>query len=209
MVISTPLFARRCKMNRKIVGIILAGGQSRRYGTPKAFALMKGIPFYQYSINVMNPFVESIVLVSNIDIVNRFEHKAPNLKLIIDNPSYAGLGPLAGIYSGMESVKAEWYLISPIDVPFMEESVFKTLLENIEVGIEAVVPIVRGNMQPLISVFHRSMKERIKNQLMYHELSPKQLFIKSEVKFIEIEHEKPFRNINYQDDLRRYEEKDI
>jgi molybdenum cofactor guanylyltransferase len=194
-------------MKQEIAGIILAGGQSRRFGSPKAFAIMEGIPFYQYTINVMKPFVESIVLVSNNDIVNKFKHDIPNLNLIVDIPSYAGLGPLAGIYSGMDSVEAEWYLISPIDVPFMEEIVLKTLLENIEVGNEAVVPIVRGRMQPLISIFHCSMKERIKEQLMQHELSPKQLFTKSIVKFIEMDCEEPFRNINYQEELRRYQEK--
>jgi molybdenum cofactor guanylyltransferase len=194
-------------MNIEIVGIILAGGQSRRFGTPKAFALMEGVPFYKYSINVMKPFVESIILVSNNDIIDKFEHDIPNLKLIVDNPLYAGLGPLAGIYSGMDSAEADWYLISPIDVPFMEEIVLKTLLENIEVGNEAIVPIVRGRMQPLISIFHSSMKERIKEQLVNHELSPRQLFTKSKVEFIEMDCEEPFRNINYQEDLRKYQGK--
>ncbi|WP_096270117.1 molybdenum cofactor guanylyltransferase [Paucisalibacillus globulus] len=195
-------------MNLEIAGIVLAGGQSRRFGTPKAFALLEGIPFYKYSINVMKPFVKSIVLVSNNDIVDEFKHEIPNLKLIVDDPLYAGLGPLAGIYSGMDSVEAEWYLISPIDVPFMDELVYKTLLENIEVGNEIVVPIVKGRMQPLISAFHCTMKERIREQLANQELSPKQLFTKSKVKFIEMDCEEPFRNINYQDDLRKYQVKD-
>jgi molybdenum cofactor guanylyltransferase len=190
-------------MSRNTVGIILAGGQSRRFGTPKAFALLKGIPFYQYSINVMEPFVESIVLVSNNDLIDKFERDAPNINLIIDNPAFAGLGPLAGIYSGMESIESEWYLVSPIDVPFMEESVWEILLENIEVGKDAIVPMVNGRMQPLISIFHQSVKGKIERQLISQELSLKQLIAKCQVKWIEIEKEESFRNINYQDDLYR------
>jgi molybdenum cofactor guanylyltransferase len=187
-----------------IAGIILAGGQSRRFGSPKVFALMDGVPFYQYPIKAMNPLTESIVLVSNNNIIDGFGLMEPNIKLITDKPEYVGLGPLAGIYSGMDSVEAEWYLISPIDVPFIEETVFKILLHQIEDGKEAIVPIVKGRMQPIISIFHQSMKGKIKDQLTYNELSPKQLFAKSRVTFIDFENEKPFLNINYQDDLRNY-----
>ena len=198
---------RGCRLKYAIAGLVLAGGQSRRFGSPKAFALKNGVPFYQYPIKAMNPLVESIVLVSNNDLLDEFKLSEPNLKLITDKPEYAGLGPLAGIYSGMDSVEAEWYLVSPVDVPFIEESIYKTLIENIGVSKEAIVPLVKGRMQPLISIFHRSMKDKIKEQLALHELSPKQLFIKSEITFIEIENEKPFRNINYQDDLLKYEQR--
>jgi molybdenum cofactor guanylyltransferase len=194
----------RNKMSFAISGIILAGGQSRRFGTPKAFAIKNEMPFYQYSINAVSSLAQSIVLVSNNEIVNEFKVNEPHITLITDHSKYQGLGPLAGIYSGMDSIDAEWYLVSPIDVPFIEESVYKILLQHIEVGKEAIVPIVKGRMQPLISVLHNSLKEKIKEQLEQNELSPKQLFAKSQVSYINMDDERPFRNINYKEDLRKF-----
>lgn len=184
-----------------IAGIILAGGKSRRFGEPKAFAQLDGKYFYQYQIEVMKAFTKSIVFVSNDQLAERFTFTDSSIRLTTDVPEFAGLGPLAGIFSGMDQVEADWYLVSPIDVPFLEESVFQMLLQHIAPGKDAIVPIVNGRIEPLISIFHASMKEKVKQQLKRRELAPKQLFAKCDIDYIEMKDEKPFRNINFKEDL--------
>ncbi|WP_053075124.1 molybdenum cofactor guanylyltransferase [Ornithinibacillus californiensis] len=191
-------------MKHSISGIILAGGKSSRFGSPKAFARKDGIPFYQSSIDKCKPFIETITLVTSIELVKKFNIPDPDIYVITDKEDIAGLGPLAGIYSGMEKVDSEWYLISPIDVPFLEGRILKMLLQKIEVGKEVIVPMVNGRVEPLIAVYHRSLKGKIIEQLKRRELAPKQLFERSQVVYVEIDDEKPFRNINYRDDLDRY-----
>lgn len=191
-------------MGKGVSGIIVAGGKSSRFGSPKAFAEKDGIPFYQYTIAAMEPLVESIVLVSSSELITKFTSEDTSCKIITDNPAIAGLGPLAGIYSGMEHLTSEWYLISPIDTPFINTRTYEILLDHIGAGKEAIVPIVNGRLEPLISIFHCSIKEKMKEQLRCNMLAPRQLFQNSQVAYVEFDDDNPFRNINYQEDLERY-----
>jgi molybdenum cofactor guanylyltransferase len=191
-------------MGREIVGIVLAGGQSRRFGSPKAFAERDGIPFYTYSIDAMNTYTESIVLVTNEKLVNSFGKEHQSFELITDSEEYAGLGPLAGIYTAMEKVEAEWYLIAPIDVPFIKKEIYSYLLSLRNNNLDAIVPISGGRMQPLISIFRGTMREKIKEQLNKRELSMKQLFDKSKVSYAKMDEELHFTNINHVEEYNRF-----
>ncbi|MFS0672204.1 molybdenum cofactor guanylyltransferase [Ornithinibacillus sp. 179-J 7C1 HS] len=194
-------------MGEVVAGIVLAGGKSSRFGYPKAFAEKDGLPFYQFTIDAMQPFIDSIILVTSNELLSNFREQKMNMKITTDQPEIAGLGPLAGIFSGMDEVNAEWYLVCPIDVPFIKKEVFDLLLKHRETGSEAIVPIVNGRVEPLISIFHCSMKDRIKEQIRLKEYAPKQLFTKTHVTYVEILDERPFRNINYQEDLEKYNQK--
>ncbi|GGA80996.1 molybdenum cofactor guanylyltransferase [Ornithinibacillus halotolerans] len=192
-------------MNKNSIGgIILAGGRSRRFGEQKAFVERAGLPFYHYAINAMKPIVDSMVLVTNDELIHRFQETKPFLSIITDVDNYAGLGPLAGIYSGMDHLDAELYLVSPIDVPFIETSVYHSLLNHFENGVDAIIPVVKGKMQPITSIFHQSLKSKIKDQLDQKALSPKQLFSKANVRFVEMDYDRAFLNINYQADYEQY-----
>jgi molybdenum cofactor guanylyltransferase len=191
-------------MGRKIVGIVLAGGQSRRFGSPKAFAERDGIPFYTYSIDAMTTYTESIVLVTNEKLMNSFgQERRQSFELITDSQDYAGLGPLAGIYTAMEKVEAEWYLIAPIDVPFIKKEIYSYLLSLPNNNLDAIVPISGGRLQPLISIFRGTMKEKIKEQLNKRELSMKQLLDKSKVSYVKMDEELHFTNINHVEEYNR------
>ena len=48
----------------KTIGIVLAGGQSKRFGEPKALALRRGKPFLFYSVEALRPIVDQVVVVA-------------------------------------------------------------------------------------------------------------------------------------------------
>ncbi|HAM79679.1 MAG TPA: molybdenum cofactor guanylyltransferase [Ornithinibacillus sp.] len=183
-------------MKKEMVGIVLAGGQSRRFGSPKAFAERNGIPFYFYSIQAMDELVESIVLVTNESLFKQFRNEKLSVELTTDHQDFAGLGPLAGIYTAMEKVEAEWYLIAPVDVPFIEKRIFSLLLPYRSNNPDVIVPIAGDRLQPLLSIFRGTMKDKIKEQLLGKELSIKQLFDKCTVSYVEMKDDLLFTNIN-------------
>ncbi len=102
------------------VGIVLAGGQSRRFGSPKSFAEKDGKSFYQWSIDTLAPVVNSIVLITNRELEKRFLDQG-KVEIFTDVEQYSGKGPLAGIYTAMAKKPATWYAVIPTDVPFMDE----------------------------------------------------------------------------------------
>lgn len=71
----------------KILGAILAGGASTRFGSEKALALFAGRPLLQHVIDVLAPQVDTVVIVGR---------DWPGLVRIDDLPA-AGMGPIGGL----------------------------------------------------------------------------------------------------------------
>ncbi len=192
-------------MKDKIIGIVLSGGQSRRFGSPKAFARKDGKYFYQYSIDALSSVVDSFVLVTNPTLISKFLYgQEVNFAIITDKKEYEGLGPLAGIFSGMEYIRGDWYVISPIDVPFINRNIFQSLLLHRDKNIDAIIPVVSGKIQPLLSIYHYRVKRLIQLQLESNTLSVQELLEKCRVKYVSMEEEKAFYNINRRSDYEKW-----
>jgi molybdenum cofactor guanylyltransferase len=119
----------------KIVGLLLAGGQSRRMGGgDKALRPLGGIPLLDRVIERLRPQVETLVLNANGD-PTRFGRYA--LPVVADGlPGFAG--PLAGVLTGLEWAAAHRpdcpYLASvATDAPFLP----RDLVARLAAGCEA------------------------------------------------------------------------
>ncbi|MEK7014342.1 molybdenum cofactor guanylyltransferase [Bacillus sp. FSL R9-9410] len=167
----------------KIAGIVLAGGQSSRFGEPKALAIWKGTTFVEHIVKVMESAVQEIVVISHSDIKERLENLV-QVPVIEDIPHYKGNGPLAGIVSGMEYVEADWYAIMPCDAPNVSQEWFTILLGQTSNEYDAVVPIINGRKQPLLAAYHNRVKEKIYTLLQEEKRSMGQLLSQSNVKYI-------------------------
>lgn len=145
---------------KRTIGILLAGGLSSRYGSPKAFATLNGKYFYQYSYDILQAICDEVVIVTRPELLQRFPEDA--LKMT-DETRFAGCGPLAGIYSVMAEYEAERYVVLPCDMPLLELTAVKNLLERHEKS----VTVVRTDkyLQPLVSVWNNEMKEGIEAKL--------------------------------------------
>ena len=108
------------------MGIVLAGGLSRRFGSPKAFARIENEYFYERAIDALEPHCDEVVIVTRPELLDRY---APSEKVITDLPEFAGLGPLAGILSAMESVEADRYVVLPCDMPYVNAEVIRRITD--------------------------------------------------------------------------------
>ncbi|WP_339252162.1 molybdenum cofactor guanylyltransferase [Sporosarcina sp. FSL W8-0480] len=134
----------------KTAGIVLAGGLSSRFGSPKAFAEWGGRYFYELSVDALSPLCKEIVIVTRPELLERFPEK---MHVTTDVEEFAGQGPIAGILSGMKKVKADRYIVLPCDMPFMTADVIERLLECHSSGVTAVV--LDGKYHPLVSVWDK------------------------------------------------------
>ncbi|PIC57690.1 molybdenum cofactor guanylyltransferase [Sporosarcina sp. P12(2017)] len=144
----------------KTVGVLLAGGQSRRFGSPKAFATHEGHSFYHYSLEALRPICDKIVVVTRPEFQEQFPD---SVHVTTDLASYAGMGPLAGILSAMELMEADRYVVLPCDMPFIEADIMERLLELHDGDISSVT--VEGKRHPLVSVWNATVKPTIKQAL--------------------------------------------
>ncbi|MEI3600854.1 molybdenum cofactor guanylyltransferase [Oceanobacillus sp. SE10311] len=182
-----------------IVGVILAGGKSRRFGSPKSFAVKDNKAFFQWSLEAITPVVDDTILITNQDLKGKFPPEL-EVEIVTDMEKFAGKGPLAGLYTAMQEKEACWYAVIPTDVPFMAKEVFERLLTERK-GVQAVIPVVNERLQPLIALYHHTLKQRIKTLLETDRLHMRALLDKADVKYVPFSDEEPFININRLEDF--------
>lgn len=168
---------------KKLTGIVLAGGRSRRFGEPKALAIWQGHTFIEHIVQVIQTTVQNVVVISHPDIKEKIVTLV-DVPVIEDISSYKGDGPLAGIVSGMEHIEAEWYIILPCDTPNLSNEWITALVKQISEGYEAIVPVIDGRKQPLLAAYHQSMKEKIYTLLEEEKRSMGQLLSQCNVKYV-------------------------
>ncbi|WP_449539436.1 molybdenum cofactor guanylyltransferase [Ferdinandcohnia sp. Marseille-Q9671] len=150
---------------QNIMGIILAGGESRRFGSPKAFATLHNKYFFEYAIDALQGNVDNINIVSHPRLINQFQ-KHVTLKIVQDVPQFQGYGPLAGLITAMKEDKADWYVVLPCDTPFVTNNLVKQLISyTTNKDIDAVVPVIDGRKQPLVAIYHSRVAQRIEELL--------------------------------------------
>ncbi|MGM7701986.1 molybdenum cofactor guanylyltransferase [Pseudalkalibacillus sp. Hm43] len=183
----------------KKVGIILAGGESRRYGTPKALERIDGLYFYEKAIQVLQPVVDEMVLVAHPTIKGRI--KTP-ITVVTDLQKYQGQGPLAGIYTGMMTIPGHDYFVLACDMPVMETEIFQQLyaVKTMLPPDCSVIPTVDEKLQPLAAIYSYATKEEIPTLLDAGERRLTDLLQNTNCAYIQYSSIEPFKNINKPED---------
>lgn len=112
----------------KLLGAVLAGGESRRFGSDKAMALLDGRPLIEHAIASLAPFTERVIVIGRED-------------SIPDRPR-GGHGPLAGINAAIHYALRFDYdavLTTGCDVPALPPRLGDLLAGG---GYVAEMPIV-------------------------------------------------------------------
>ena len=146
----------------KVVGVILTGGLSRRFGSPKAFAKYGDQMFYEIATKRLAPFVDEIFISTSLELLPRWkeiEDMSP-IEIVTDEEKFAGEGPLSGIYSTMVAVEADYYLVLPCDMPFIGSEIIQELVNN-ENSAEVISFQSQNRMHPLVGLYSRSNFEQL------------------------------------------------
>lgn len=188
-----------------IVGVLLAGGKSRRFGKPKAFASFEEQDFWKYSIDAMSENTDQQIIISQPDLVSRFKGKT-SCEILEDDESVMGKGPLAGIYTAIKHKRAKWYVIISCDVPLIKRQTIHSLLNLRNDQVQAIIPQIKGKLHPLIGIYHYTVLDKIEQQLRDGDYRVIKLLEKITVCYVS-EHDlntevKSFCNINSQEDYK-------
>jgi len=152
-----------------ILGLLLAGGQSRRMGGgDKALRLLGGRPLLQRVIDRMRPQVAALVLNANGDPA-RFA--GFGLPVVPDSiPDFAG--PLAGILAGLDWAAAhrpDCPLIASVatDAPFLPENLVSNLHPGMAAeGAELACAASAGQPHPVIGLWPVRLRDDLRRALV-------------------------------------------
>ena len=145
--------------SESITGIILAGGNSSRFGTDKTQYLLNGKRLINYSIEVLLPVCDEIIISTNKpeDYIN------DAYQTVIDK--FINCGPLGGIFSSLVKSKTEHNLIIGCDMPNLCTDLFRKILIN-KNGYDVVMPVHHGHTETLASYFNKSALNTLENAIL-------------------------------------------
>ena len=129
--------------------IVLAGGDSRRMGLPKATLPMGGTSLVGVVVEALRPLFRQVV------VVTRDKAALPDLDVEILEDEHPLQGPLVGLVRGLSYSDAPWCFVAACDLPYLRPDVIREIAARLG-GCDAVVPEVNGRLQTLHAFYSSS-----------------------------------------------------
>ncbi|UFJ42108.1 molybdenum cofactor guanylyltransferase [Brevibacillus humidisoli] len=145
---------------RSVCGVILAGGASRRMGTPKEMLDWGGQPLILHLVKSVLAAEIPCLVIANQQArlpVDTFKEMGVQLSADIVFSS----GPISGFCTAFRLRREEVLLFLSCDLPFVDQAQIDLLLAKTEQlnCWDAVVPETEGRMQPLFALYHRRTQD--------------------------------------------------
>ena len=192
-------------MYSNLTAIILAGGHgSRMGGLDKGLVTFDNSPLISYAINAVIPHVSEIIISANRNIL---QYQQFGYRVIKDEMN-GGLGPLAGIYSGLLNCKTEYLISIPCDTPFLPGNLTTNLVNSLhEKNCNGAIPYTKLKNEkklfhPTVMLLRTELKKSLAN---YLNKGGRKIKIWTDTEnFCEVffDNEKHFENFNTLDDLK-------
>ena len=153
----------------KVVGLMLAGGQSRRMGGgDKALRLLDGMSLLKRVIERLRPQVDALVLNANGDPARfaRFE-----LPVVADSvPGFAG--PLAGVLAGLDWTVAHrpdcpFIVSAATDAPFLPDDLVARLIKALDAEkADLTCAASGGRAHPVFGLWPTRLREDLRRAVV-------------------------------------------
>ena len=189
-----------------ILGVVLAGGKSQRFGQDKSQVKLQGKLLIDYVLNeIIDEFNETLIITNNS--INFMKSK----KISITRDFQSGLGPLAGVLTAMKWIKEndkryQWISTFPSDTPFFTKKELKKFYENIEIKKNKLFFIKSNKTRHnIFGLWSLDLIDQLELDLLKGERKVEFWANSIGVNTINIEHQNidPFFNINTKEDLEK------
>ena len=187
-----------------ILGVVLAGGKSRRFGQDKSQVKLKNILLIDYILReIVDEFKETLIVANEeIDFM-----KSKSISVTKDYKS--GLGPLGGVLTAMKWIREnnknyEWISTFPSDTPFFRKDELKYFFKNINMN-ESKLFFIKSNKtrHNIFGLWSLDLIDKLENDILKGERKVEVWANSIGVKTVDINNKKPdpFFNINTKEDL--------
>ena len=163
---------------KDVSGLILAGGESSRYGKNKALVNINGIPLIQRVSRVMQSIFQEVILITN----------TPNEYSFLNLPMYKdlikGLGPVGGLFTGLTRMVNEAGFLVGCDMPFLNGELIRHIVE-IRDDCDVIVPRISGMLEPLHALYSKGCLPAIRKLIDSRKYQIFQFFSEVSVKYVD------------------------
>ena len=190
----------------KILGVVLAGGKSLRFGEDKSQVKLNNKSLIDHILSEVLTEFKELLIVSN----NPIEfNKSENISIISDFKN--NLGPLGGVLTAMKWIKdnkKDYQLIStfPTDTPFFKNQILKDFHDKINLKNGKLFFIKSNNTRHnIFGLWSIDLADKLEKDLENGDRKVEDWANKVGVNIIDMQFEKndPFFNINTKEDLEK------
>ena len=192
--------------HNKILGVVLAGGKSQRFGQDKSQVKLNGKILIDYILSEIIDEFKEILIVTNQSI-NFMSSK----KITVIEDFKKGLGPLGGVLSAMKWIKDNnkeysWISTFPADTPFFTKKELKIFYNDIKIENNKLFFIKDKNTRHnIFGLWSLDLMDQLETDLYNGERKVEIWANSIGVSTVNIEYKNinPFFNINTIDDLEK------
>ncbi len=192
--------------HNNILGVVLAGGKSKRFGKDKTQVKLGNKILIDYILSEIIDEFNEILIVSN----NKINFMSSN-KISLIKDLKEGLGPLGGILSAMKWIKKnnknyKWISTFPSDTPFFTKKQLKNFYKKIKLNQSNLFFIKnKSSRHNIFGLWSLDLIDKLEADLLKGERKVELWANSVGVNLINIESENidPFMNINTKDDLEK------
>ena len=189
-----------------ILGVVLAGGKSQRFGQNKTQVRLKNQLLIDYILKEIVDEFKEILIIANEPI--KFM-KSKNISIIKDYKS--GLGPLGGVLTAMKWIKEndknyKWISTFPSDTPFFTKKELKYFYENVRVNDGKLFFIKNEETRHnIFGLWSLDLMEQLESDILKGERKVEFWANTIGVNIVNFKYKKPdpFFNINTKEDLKK------
>jgi len=192
--------------HNNILGVVLAGGKSQRFGEDKSQVKLGGKLLIDYILSeIIDEFNEVLVVSNNLIDFKQSE----KISLIKDFKK--DLGPLGGVLTAMKWVKDnnkdyQWISTFPVDTPFFKNQILKDFFKKINMK-EGKLFFINSNdtRHNIFGLWSLDLMDKLEEDLDKGERKVEVWANSIGVKNINMkfENKDPFFNINTKEDLKK------
>jgi len=192
--------------HNKILGVVLAGGKSQRFGEDKTQVKLNNKILIDYILSEIIDQFNEILIISNNQIKFKHSTKISIIKDIIE-----GLGPLGGILTAMKWIKNnkkdyKWISTFPSDTPFFTKKELKIFYEKINIKKNKLFFIKNKNTRHnIFGLWSMDLLDKLESDIQKGERKVELWADSVDVEIINVDYKEkdPFFNINTKEDLEK------
>ena len=190
----------------KILGVVLAGGKSLRFGEDKSQVKLNNKSLIDHILSEILTEFKELLIVSNNSI--KF-NKSEKISIIGDFKN--NLGPLGGVLTAMKWIKDnnkdyQWISTFPTDTPFFKNQILKDFHDKISLKNGKLFFIKSNNTRHnIFGLWSIDLADKLEKDLENGDRKVEDWANKVGVNIIDMQFEKndPFFNINTKEDLEK------
>ena len=190
----------------KILGVVLAGGKSQRFGEDKSQVKLADKLLINYILSEIIDEFNELLIISN----NSIEFQKSE-KISVINDFKKDLGPLGGVLTAMKWIKDnnkdyQWISTFPTDTPFFKNKILKDFFDKIKPQESKLFFIKSNNLRHnIFGLWSLDLIDKLEEDLEKGDRKVEVWANSVGVNIINMEFSKndPFFNINTKEDLKK------